>query len=265
MRRFALLTVTLLASLAASTAVFAQAKKGGPTGPGPKSQAEVTAVNAMIQAQTPDDKIKAVEELITKFANTDYKSYALEQEAEAYQQKGDNTKAMVYAEQALQADPKNFDADNLLANVIAATTRDTDLDKEEKLTRAEKYAHDALDLLKADAKPALQSNLNDEQWKMRKGAAESLSWQALGTIALVRKKNDEAVADFQKGVDAYPDPVLMIRAGRALLAAKRPDDAITWFEKVMNSADAPAQIKSIAQADRVRALQAKGTVPPPAK
>jgi tetratricopeptide (TPR) repeat protein len=215
----------------------------------------------MIQAQTPDDKIKAVEELTTKFANTDYKSFALEQEAEAYQQKGDNTKAIVFGEQALQADPKNFDADNLLANVTAATTKDTDLDKEEKLTRADKYAHDALDLLNADAKPALQSNLTDEQWKTRKNAAISLSYQALGTTALVRKKNDEAVANFQKGVDAYPDPVLMIRAGRALLAAKRPDDAITWFEKVMNSADAPAQIKSIAQADRVRALQAKGTVP----
>ena len=46
MRRFALLTVTLLASLAASTAVFAQAKKGGPTGPGPKSQAPAGVVCA---------------------------------------------------------------------------------------------------------------------------------------------------------------------------------------------------------------------------
>ena len=117
MRRFALPTVCLLAFLGASTLALAQQKKGGaPAGPGPKSQAEVTAVNAMIQAQTPDDKIKAVEELITKFANTDFKSFALEMEAEAWQQKNDNVKAIVYAEQALQADPKNFDADNLLAN-----------------------------------------------------------------------------------------------------------------------------------------------------
>ena len=60
-----------------------------------------------------------------------------------------------------------------------------------------------------------------------------------------------------------PDPVLMIRTGRALLAAKKPDEAITYFQKVMDSADAPAQIKSIAQADRVRAMQAKGTLPAP--
>ena len=36
------------------------------------------------------------------------------------------------------------------------------------------------------------------------------------------------------------------------------DDAIGWFQKVMDSNDAPAKIKSIAQADRVRAIQAKG-------
>ncbi len=42
------------------------------------------------------------------------------------------------------ADPMDFDADNLLANVYALTTRDTDLDKEEKLAKADKYAHDSL-------------------------------------------------------------------------------------------------------------------------
>jgi tetratricopeptide (TPR) repeat protein len=271
MRRTALLTLCLLAALLGSTAAFAQ-KKADSKGPGPKSQAEAQAVNAVIQSQsqTPDDVIKASDALVSKFADTAYKSFALELEAEAYQKKNDNAKAIVYGEQALQADAKNYDADNLLANIIAATTRDTDLDKEEKLTRAEKYAHDALDVLEKDGKPPLFANLTDEQWVKTKAGAQSLSWQALGTCALVRKKTDEAVADFQKGIDANPDPVLMIRTGRALLAAKKPDEAITYFEKVMNSADAPAQIKSIAQADRVRAIQAKGgpatpaATPPPA-
>jgi tetratricopeptide (TPR) repeat protein len=269
MRRTALFTISLLAALCSSGAAFAQApaqaqKKGASNGPAPKSKAESDAINAVIQAQTksPDEMIAATDALVSKFADTAFKSFALELEAEAYQQKGDNAKAIVYGEQSLQADPKNFEADNLLANVTAATTRDTDLDKEEKLTKAEKYAHDAMETLATGGKPPLYSNATDEQWEKRKKAAESLSWQALGTCALVRKKTDEAVADFQKGVEANPDPVLMIRAGRALLAAKKPDDAIAYFDKVMNSADAPAQIKSIAQADRVRAIQSKGTAAP---
>lgn len=270
MRRTALLTNCLLAALLSAGAAFAQApvqvpKKGASSnGPAPKSKAEAEAVNAVIQAQAqaPDEMVKAVDALLAKFADTAFKSFALELEAEAYQQKGDNAKAIVYGEQALQADAKNFEALNLLANITAATTRDTDLDKEEKLVRAEKYAHDALEVLATGGKPPLYSNATDEQWAKRKGAAESLSYQALGTAALVRKKNDDAIAAFQKGVEANADPVLIIRLGRAQLAAKKTDDAIASFEKVMNSPDAPAQIKSIAQADRVRAIQAKGPAAP---
>jgi tetratricopeptide (TPR) repeat protein len=256
MRRSALLATCMLATMLGSGALFAQApaqKKGG--GPGPKSQAEAQAVNAVIQAQTPDDQIAAAEALVAKFADTAYKSFALEVEAEAYQRKNDNAKAIVYGEQSLVADPKNYDADNLLANVLAATTRDTDLDKEEKLTRAEKYAHDAVDALQAGKPPLFAKT--DEQWARTKAGVVSLSWQALGVCALVRKKTDEAVTDFQKGIDANPDPVLMIRTGRALLTAKKYDDAVAWFQKAMDSNDAPANIKSIAQADRVRAIQAK--------
>ena len=36
--------------------------------------------------------------------------------------------------------PRLITTDTLLANIYANTTRDTDLDKEEKLTKAEKYA-----------------------------------------------------------------------------------------------------------------------------
>jgi tetratricopeptide (TPR) repeat protein len=264
MRHTALLAICSIAALLSSGAALAQAPASPPVkvdkkGPGPKSQAEVQAINAVIQsqAQAPDDQIAASEALLSKFADTVYKSFALELEAEAYQKKNDNAKAIVFGEQALAADPKNYDADNLLANVLAATTRDTDLDKEEKLTRADKYAHDAMAALDA-GKPAIFANATDAAWAKTKAGADALAWQALGNVALARKKTDEAVADYQKGIDANPDPILMIRVGRALLAAKKYDDAIGWFQKAMDSPDAQPQIKSIAQADKVRALQSKG-------
>jgi tetratricopeptide (TPR) repeat protein len=242
MRRSVPLTLCLLAA----TMAFAQGQKKGQNNAfGPKTPAEQQAVQAMLQAQTADDKIKAVDELVEKFPNTVYKSFALEQEAEAYQSKNDNTKAMVYAEQALMADPMSFDAENLLANVLAATTRDTDLDKEEKLKRAEKYANDAIETLKTAPKPPMFGNMSDETWMKAKLQATALSYQAL------------AIAFFQKGIDANPDPILMIRTGRALLTAKKPDDAITWFDKAINAPNVPAQIKNIAVADKQRAEQSK--------
>jgi tetratricopeptide (TPR) repeat protein len=224
------------------------------TGPGPKTTAEQQAIQALLQAQMPDDVVKAAEELVTKFPTTDFKAFALEREGEAYQQKGDNAKAIVFGEQALEADPMNFDADNLLANVLAATTRETDLDKEEKLAKADKYAHDSLTTL--DGPKSWM--YGEAQWTKVKAAATSQAYQALGNAALVRKKTDEAVADFEKGITANPDPVLMIRTGRALLTAKKPDEAIVWFDKAINAPDVPAQIKNIAENDKKRAEQSKG-------
>jgi tetratricopeptide (TPR) repeat protein len=252
MRRLFLLTLCLLAA----TAAFAQ-KKGANNAFGPKTPAEQQAVQAVLQATAADDKIKAVDALVEKFPTTVYKAFALEQEAEAYQQKGDNAKAIVYGEQALMTEPTNFDAENLLANVLAATTRDTDLDKEEKLTRADKYAHDSLETLKTAPKPPIFGNMTDDQWTKSKAQAQALAWQALGNVALIRKKTEEAVADFQKGIEANPDPVLMIRTGRALLTAKKPDEAIVWFDKALASPDAPEQIKNIAKNDKQRAEQSK--------
>jgi tetratricopeptide (TPR) repeat protein len=262
MRRFIFPAVCVLTAATA----FAQAPPApAPTagkkvtnGFGPKSKAEQKAIQDLLQAQTADDKIKAADALVTAFPMTDYKPFALEIEAEAYQAKGDNTKAIVYAEQALTADPKWFDADNLLANVIAATTRDTDLDKDEKLAKAEKYAHDSLDTLATIAKPPLWGNLTDDQWTKLKAGSEASAYQALGMIALVRKKNDEAIANFQKGLAASPDPLLMIRLGRVYMAEKKNDEAITWYDKVINDADAPAQYKDIAKNDKTRAVAAKG-------
>jgi tetratricopeptide (TPR) repeat protein len=105
----------------------------------------------------------------------------------------------------------------------------------------------------------LFAKATDDQWNKTKVGVQEQAWQALGMIAQDRKKLDEAIADFQKGVDVYPEPLLMIRLGRALYTAKKYDDAIGWYQKVLDSNEAPAQIKNIAKQDLDRATQAKGS------
>src|SRR6185436_20349127 len=80
-------------------------------GPAPNSEGEQKAVMALMQAQgNPDAQIKAADELLTKFADTQFKEIALYVEAIAYQQKGDAEKAQIYAERVLDVNPKNFQA-----------------------------------------------------------------------------------------------------------------------------------------------------------
>ncbi len=264
MRRSTTLSLTLLTASFGATALMAQAPPPPPkvakNGVGPKSKGEVEAVKAVFEAQakSPDDQIAAVENLLNKYADTVYKSFALELEAEAYQKKNDNTKAIVYGEQALEADPNNYDADNLLANVIANTTKDTDLTKEENFKKADKYAHDALTALDA-GKPAIFANASEDAWNKTKAGATAQAWQAIGIVAMDRKKYDEAIADFQKGLDAYPDPLLMIRMGRVYFTMRKYDEAIAMDQKVIDSPDANPQYKNIATADKQRFTQTKSS------
>src|SRR5580704_13581290 len=118
----------LMFLLAAATLAMAQKAK---------SQKEVEALMAIQNAQNPDARIAAVDNLITKFADTEFKSWALERAAEACQQKNDGPKAVAYAERTLEADPKSYEARLLIAGELARGTREFDLDKEEKLARSE--------------------------------------------------------------------------------------------------------------------------------
>ena len=131
------------------------AKQGqsAPTGPQAKSQGEAQAINALAGAQSnPDATIKAAEDLLTKYADTEFKEIALFMEATAYRQKGDPVKAQIYGEQVLAINPKNFQATLMMGEILAQMTRENDLDKEEKLAKAEKYLNETLENIKTAPK-----------------------------------------------------------------------------------------------------------------
>src|SRR5260370_30736486 len=140
----------ILSAAAAASSLMAQAKP-----PAPKSQKELDAVKAMFAAAQagPDQTIAAAEGLITGFADTEFKELALFFEARAYQQKNDMVKAQVYAERVLEINPNNYQTTLMLGEVMAQTTRENDLDKEEKLARSEKYLTSTIEVLKTAAKP----------------------------------------------------------------------------------------------------------------
>lgn len=260
MKRLALPTICLAAfCLSTGTALLAQAPppKAATGKNAPKiSKGERAAVQALLSAQTDDDRIKAAEDLVTKYADTPYKSFALFAEAQAYQQKGDNAKAIVFCEDALTADPKNYDADQLMANVIAGTTKDTDLDKDQKIAKATKAANDALATVKTAEKPNLFV-LSDADFEKLKNQVAAEAWQALGTLAYDQKKMDEAIKDYQTGLDLSPDPLLMLRTERAMTSLGKFDDAMAMCDKVIASPDAQPQLKTIAENDKKRIASMK--------
>ena len=244
------LTILTLSLAMAAPASFAQQKQ-----PAPKSKGEMEALQAVFSATDPDARIKAAEALITKYADTDFKALAFYLEAVSYQQKNDFEKMIVYAEQAVQADPKQYPALLMLAKGIAQRTREFDLDREEKLTRAEKYAKDAMDIVKDAPKPNPQ--ITDDQWTQAKKEYTAQGHEALGYAAMARKNYDVAIAEMKKAIDESPDPVTMVRLAAAYNLTKQPDEALALLDKVMAMPDLHPSIRQFAQAEKVRATQMK--------
>jgi len=232
--------------------------------PKPKSKPELDAVMAVFNAQEPDARIKAANELITKFADTEFKSLALLMSALSYQQKNDFDNMILFAEQTLEADAGNYQAMLMIAEALAQRTRENDLDKEEKLTRSEKMANGAMAAISKAGKP--RADITDEQWTGAKKDFTAQAHQALGMGAMVRKKYDVAIAEFKTATEiaTQPDPATMVRLGAVYNLAGKPDEAIAVLDKVMAATDLHPTIRQFAQAERVRAVQAKGGAKPAA-
>ena len=115
------------------------------------SKKEYDAFMSIQNAPSPDLQIEMADKFVTGFPDSGLKSVALFLAANAAERKGDAIKAIVYAQSCLEADPKNFQAMIMLSGELARGTRENDLDKEEKLTRADKLANEALLAVKNDA------------------------------------------------------------------------------------------------------------------
>ncbi len=234
-----------------------QQQQGQQMVPGAKSAGESQAVIALMQSQgNPDATIKAGEELITKYADTMFKEAALLQISNAYQSKGDNDKAQIYAERILEVNPKSFQAQLMIGEMLASKTRENDLDKEEKLTKAEKSLNDAIANVNTAAKPNPQ--LPDEQWAEAKKYVVAQAHNGLGMVGLVRKKYDVAISEFKLATETDPQPAYSVRLASAYESAGKHDEAIAVCDKVLADPQLHPQIKAVATNIKNAATTNKG-------
>jgi tetratricopeptide (TPR) repeat protein len=254
MRKKTAILAALIGCVLLAAAAWAQ------NAPRMKSQKELDAWNAINAAPNVGVQLQKIDDFLTAFPDSDFRLVLLDRAADLAANKNDYPLTMAWGQRDLDANPNSFVAMLSLAKVTAATTKEFDLDKEQKLAQAEKWANTALDILRTAPRPVAFA---EDKWPLVRKYYESSGYLSLGLVAMDRKKYDAAAGEFQKAFDTVPEPVYLVRVGEADVKATKYDNAIAAFDKVLATQDLNPVVKQVAERDKNEALRHKG-VPPAA-
>lgn len=230
----------------------------------PKSPKETQAILAVQVAKTPDERITAIENVLTNFADTEFKVALLQMAVQSEQEKNDYAQTVFYAERLLKADPKNAFALVTLASETARHTRENDLDKDEQLAKVDKWAKEAVE--SAKVMPKLRAEIPDADWESFKKDMEAQAYEALGMADLVRKNYASAVNNYKLSLTtaATPNPATMVRLAQVYMGTGKLDDALFTLDKAINSPNVPAQVKTVAENMKNDIAKRRAAAPPAA-
>jgi len=261
----------ILVLTAGISALMAQAPAARPAGqpagqagaaPGAPQAAppvtEQSLLQNMIRAQqsnNPDSVIKAAQELLTTFPNTQLKEAALSFEAAAYEDKRDNAASRTKWEEVLKINPKSIQANLKMGEIIGLGVKEKSLDRDDDVAQANKYVNAAFDIIKTAAKP--NPTLTDAQWEEAKKAMEAEGHDALGMMNLNIKKYDVAIQEFQAAATADPQPTYQARLATAMDSAGKHDDAIALCDKILAQTDLHPAVKEFVTKLKTQATNAK--------
>jgi tetratricopeptide (TPR) repeat protein len=240
MKRLILTGIVVLT--AGLSGLFAQA-------PAPKIKSNgerkaVIAIQTALQSGDPSAVIKASEDLLNNYADSDYKEYALTVEAKAYQNKGDLDNAQIFADRALQINPKAYTMQLLIAEAITPNIKEHDLNYKDEIDKCTKLFNDAMENVKVAVKPNPQ--VSDADWENNKTFAQAEAYNGLGMLASIDKKPDEAVKYFQLAVENDPEQdAYNTRLANAYLTVGKKSEALAICDKLLAKPTLNPRIKSV--------------------
>ena len=198
MRRF--LTLALAACLCAAGLLAQQ--------PNFKSQEEIEAFIAVQNAATVQDRASAAAAFLASYPDSEAAGLAAYMAMLSYQQLNDFENMLLYGDMVLTNNPApGVEAGTLisLAGAIPTRTREFDLDKEEKLAKAEDYAKKAMGLIPTLAK--MDPNMTDDEWLATRKEFMSQCHEALGSVAMKREDFTAAEGSFRQSLEMSANPV----------------------------------------------------------
>lgn len=256
---------------AAAAQSQAPAAQQGKRPPQAKTQPEYEAYKAAMQLTDPAATEKATDDFAAKFPDSELKAVLYKNAMQKYQGANNADKMLEMAQKALSFDADDPEALVAVAQVDAERTRDTDLDKDQKLAEAKKDAERALVTVDTDVPTAGYPPERIDQFKR---FIKSEAYAILGTLASNAKNYPEAETDLKKSIEVFPenvDSVAVLRLAVALDMDNKYPDALKYanqaVELTKDHPDSPAGKAARAEQERLTRLNSgsapgQSTAPP---
>lgn len=280
MKRAAILVVLLglgTLALAQSQTPPAQAGAAAPTPPPQvgkrppqaKTQAEFDAYKVAAANTDPAAMEKAADDFATKFPDSELRILLYRNAMHSYQAGNKAEQMMEMGRKVLKIDPDDPEALVGVAQVLAERTRESDLDKDQRLDEGMKLAQHAVETTDTDitVPPGTPQEKIDEY----KGFLRSNAYYVLGTIQYAREKYSDAEGYFHKSLDAFPsqpDPLAVLRLALSLDKQEKYPEALKFANQAvqMTESSQGSTLATLARNERDRLVQLTGGTPakPPA-
>jgi len=243
----------------------APAGQNGRPMPAAKTQEEFKAYQEATAKPSAAEVEAAAAAFATQYPQSDLKLLVYRKAMYDYQNINNGEKTVAMARKMLALDGNSPEALVTFATVTAQTTRETDLDREERLNEAAADASKALQTINTDL--LIPADAAKDRVEAFKNSLRAMAYDALGTVAMVKKDYPTAETNLSKSAElnAMPDPVTYLRLSVALDQQKKYPQALDAANKaVQYSADSP-QANNLAKQERDRLqklVNAGGTATP---
>jgi len=240
----------------------APAAAQGKRPPAAKTQPEYTAYQAVVALTDPAAQEKAADDFAAKFPDSELRVVAYKSVMHAYQQGNQADKMMDTARKVLSYDGDDPEALLGVSQVLAERTRDTDLDKDQRLAEARKDAERALVTVDTDVPTAGQPQ---ERVDAYRGFLRSDAYAILGTLDFNNKAWASAETNFKKSIDALPqnvDPIAVFRLSVALDMQDKIPEALKYANQAVDLTKAGTSAGDAARAEKDRLTKRSGGVAP---
>jgi tetratricopeptide (TPR) repeat protein len=183
----------------------------------------------------------AADEFAQKYPQSELRGALYQHAMSLYQNTNNSDKVIDLGHKTLAIEPDNAPALVTTATFLVNRTRDTDLDRDERLAEAKKDAQKTIEL--ANSGEAVPAGTPPDQAGPFKDAMVSMAYSALGTIDFKDKNYPSAEQNLRKSLEpskAQPDPIAYYTLALTLQREGKSPDALDATNKCIGlSKDSP--------------------------